>query len=156
MDRLTYPGKFAWLSVLFLLPRVTVMYLLVTEINSRIDFARQELDGTRYLRSLRSLQHEVGQSQHLAVQYAQGKTVIRPELIRQQGAIDDSLQRVLTLDQTLAASLGSATKLSVVRETGAFCERRCLARTAASAMSCTDSCCWTSPTCAPLSVTAPT
>ena len=100
MDRLTYPRKFALLSLLFLLPLATVMYLLLTEINSRVDFARKELDGTRYLRVVRALQHQVGQSRHLAVAYSLGNATIRPELIRQQAAVDDSLERLLAFDQT--------------------------------------------------------
>ena len=43
MDRLTYPRKFALISVLFALPLAVVMYLLVSEINDRIELDRKSV-----------------------------------------------------------------------------------------------------------------
>jgi phosphoserine phosphatase RsbU/P len=52
MNNLKYPQKFLLISIIFSLPIVLMMYLLLTEINSRIDFASQELKGSQYLRVL--------------------------------------------------------------------------------------------------------
>jgi signal transduction histidine kinase/DNA-binding response OmpR family regulator len=62
MNRLRYPQKFALISVLFVLPLALVMYLLVSEINDRIEFAGKELRGDEYLRPLRALFEHVAQS----------------------------------------------------------------------------------------------
>ena len=45
MNRLTYPRKFALISLLFALPLGLVMYLLISEMNDRIEFARKEIQG---------------------------------------------------------------------------------------------------------------
>src|SRR4029453_14964780 len=62
MDRLTYPRKFMLISVLFALPLAVVMYLLVSEINDRIEFSYKEMLGNRYLRPLRDLSEHAGES----------------------------------------------------------------------------------------------
>ena len=55
MNRLSYPQKFVLISLLFILPLGLVMSLLIGEIDSRVNFATQELHGIEYLRPLRQL-----------------------------------------------------------------------------------------------------
>ena len=120
MDRLTYPRKFALVSLLFVLPLAAVLYFLLAEINTRADFARTELLGTRYLRQARDLQHQVGLAHYFAAQVGQGKIDRRADLIRQQAQIDDALNRLVVVDSALGASLNTASRLSVVLENRRF------------------------------------
>ena len=62
MNRLTYPQKFVLISLLFALPLALVMYFLISEINDRIEFAQKEVQGSRYLRTLRQLLENVTHS----------------------------------------------------------------------------------------------
>lgn len=62
MNQLRYPQKFALISLLFILPLVLLVYLLFSEINSRIDFAQKEIYGNAYLRPLIQLSQAVYQS----------------------------------------------------------------------------------------------
>ncbi len=55
MNRLKYPQKFLLISVVFSAPLVLMLYLLLTEIRTRIDFTQTELQGDRYLRALRQV-----------------------------------------------------------------------------------------------------
>lgn len=55
MNRLNYPQKFTLISSVFVLPLSLVMYLLISEIQSRNDFAEKEKIGNIYLRPLRQL-----------------------------------------------------------------------------------------------------
>ncbi len=55
MNNLKYPQKFLLISMIFSLPMVLMMYLLITEINISVDFAKQELSGNQYLRPLTKL-----------------------------------------------------------------------------------------------------
>ncbi|HEY9726277.1 MAG TPA: SpoIIE family protein phosphatase [Chroococcales cyanobacterium] len=66
MNRLKYPQKFALISCLFILPLGLAMYLLISEIQTRIDFANKEKLGTLYLRPLRRLWAASPQLQHLS------------------------------------------------------------------------------------------
>ncbi len=62
MNRLRYPQKFALISVIFILPLLLVVYLLFSEINSRVEFAQKEIYGNAYLRPLIQLSQAVYQS----------------------------------------------------------------------------------------------
>ena len=126
MDRLSYPKKFALISVLFALPLAVVMYLLVSEINDRIDFARKEILGDRYLRPLRNLQEHVGQSRLLARAYAGGEVVLRPDLIRAQAAIDEDFSQMEKVEQELGEILKTAKKFGMLKENGRFLKDRVL------------------------------
>ena len=126
MDRLSYPRKFALISVLFALPLAVVMYLLVSEINDRIEFASKEILGDRYLRPLRNLQEHAGQSRLLARAYAKGEVVLRPDLIRAQAAIDDDFSPLEKVEQELGAILKTATGFAVLKENRRFLKDRVL------------------------------
>ncbi|PZU95732.1 MAG: diguanylate cyclase [Pseudanabaena sp.] len=55
MNRLKYPQKFFLISLLFVIPLALVMGLLITELDSRIEFTQKEIYGTRYLRPINRL-----------------------------------------------------------------------------------------------------
>ena len=126
MDRLSYPKKFALISVLFALPLAVVMFLLVSEINDRIEFAHKEILGDRYLRPLRKLQEHVGQSRLLARAVAKGDVVLRPDLIRAQAAIDEDFSQVEQVEQELGEILKTAAKFGVLKENRRFLKDRVL------------------------------
>lgn len=65
MNRLSYPQKFTSIGFLFAMPLTLVMYLLISEINSRVDFAQKEIYGNQYLRPLRQLREYIPQLQLL-------------------------------------------------------------------------------------------
>ena len=126
MDRLSYPKKFALISVLFALPLAVVMYLLVSEINDRIEFAQKEILGNRYLRPLRGLHEHAGESHMLARAYAQGQVALRPDLVRAQAAIDGDFARLQQVNDELGATLGTASKFGVLMENRKFLKERVL------------------------------
>lgn len=55
LNRLQYPQKFALLSLVFLTPLGLAFYLLLSEIQSRVDFAQREIQGLRYLQTAQIL-----------------------------------------------------------------------------------------------------
>ncbi|VXD13005.1 Protein serine/threonine phosphatase with extracellular sensor [Planktothrix serta PCC 8927] len=65
INKLKYPQKFALISCIFIIPLSLMMYLLISEVQSRIDFAAQEKLGNIYLRPLRQLYPKVYQAQLL-------------------------------------------------------------------------------------------
>ncbi|MBC6434338.1 PP2C family protein-serine/threonine phosphatase [Nostoc sp. HG1] len=65
MNRLSYPQKFTLIGFLFAMPLTLVMYLLISEIDSRVDFAQKEIYGNEYLRSLRQLREHIPKLQLL-------------------------------------------------------------------------------------------
>ena len=126
MDRLSYPKKFALISILFALPLGVVMYLLLSEINDRIEFSAKEMLGDRYLRPLRKLHQHAGESHMLARAYAQGEIALRPDLVRAQAAIDEDLSRLQQVNQELGETLKTASRFSVLVENRKFLKERVL------------------------------
>jgi hypothetical protein len=72
MNRLTYPGKFALISLLFAVPLTLFLYFLLSASNENIGFAQKESQGARYLRPLRQLLEHVMESRLLAHDVAHG------------------------------------------------------------------------------------
>src|SRR5687768_6882699 len=126
MNRLSYPQKFLLISVLFALPLGVVMYLLVTELNDRVEFSTREMEGNQYLRPLRKMQEDVWQSRLLAAAYAQGDVTVRPDLVRMQAEIDGDVSQVERVDQVLGARLDATRKFRVLKENHRFLKERVL------------------------------
>src|SRR4028119_1929300 len=68
INLLSYPQKFTLIGFLFAIPLTLVMYLLISEINSRVDFAEKEIYGNQYLRPLRQLREYIPKLQLLNYQ----------------------------------------------------------------------------------------
>ena len=103
MNRLRYPQKFFLISALFTLPLALVLYFLIPEIDRRINFTRQELEGTRYLRPVRHLLEHLLQARRLA--HANDLPAPRAEMAAQQATIDEDLKAIEAVDHELGAAL---------------------------------------------------
>ena len=124
MNRLSYPRKFALISMLFALPLGLVMYGLVSEINARVEFSLRELDGVRYLRPLRRLAQDVPEARRLALRYAEGDIAARPELVKQQAQIGDTMDALLALDAKLGGEMGTTRRFAALDQNWRFIEKR--------------------------------
>ena len=120
MNCLTYPRKFLLISFLFILPLSLVLYFLISEINTNIAFAENELFGTRYLRSLRALTHHLVQSRLLARSEAPGQLPQRDELSRKLAEIEDDLRTVASVDAELGLRLQTTSQLKIIQEERRF------------------------------------
>jgi signal transduction histidine kinase/DNA-binding response OmpR family regulator len=126
MNRLTYPQKFVLISLLFALPLALVMYLLISEINDRIEFAQKEVQGNRYLRALRQLLEHVTHSRSLAYDYTGGKVSLRPELVRNQVELERDFEALTAAERELEAILKTASKYEILRENQRFLKEKLL------------------------------
>ncbi|NQE35895.1 hypothetical protein [Microcoleus asticus] len=68
MNRLSYPQNFTLIGFIFAIPLTLVMYLLISEINSRVDFSPKEIYGNQYLRWLRKWREYIPKLQLLNYQ----------------------------------------------------------------------------------------
>ncbi len=124
MNRLSYPRKLALICLLLVLPLGLVLYLLVSEINGRIEFTRKEVHGCRYLCALRSLLEPVSACRVLAQDVAGGKVVQRPELVRQQAALEEPFEALARIDQELGGLLDTTSRQRALQENGNFLRRK--------------------------------
>ncbi len=120
MDRLTYPRKFALVSLLFLLPLASVMYTLLSEFDERVQFSAKELQGIRYVRVLSQVQVQMGQAKHLAERYASGDQTARPLLVSKQGDVGDVLAQLQLIEKELGQALETSTLFAVLMENHRF------------------------------------
>ena len=110
MNRLTYPRKFAVISLLFALPLGLSMYFLIAEMDDRIEFARKEIQGDQYFRPLQRLFEHVLQSRVLAHSHAGGKVSARAELVRKQAEIGEDIAALQAIDRKLGRILNTTRK----------------------------------------------
>jgi sigma-B regulation protein RsbU (phosphoserine phosphatase) len=106
MNRLRFPQKFGLISLLFVLPLALVMALFILQINSNIDFANKEMQGTNYLRYTRNLYQDALANQIL-VQYVAGGRVANSEVERVRARIDADLAALARVDAQMADKLGT-------------------------------------------------
>jgi len=111
INRLKYPQKFVLISAIFLLPLGLALFLLLSEIQSRIDFANKELQGIHYLRPLRQLQEPVFAYQR------HNQTSDRPDLAGMQGEIASRLKELQGMDQQLGGRLKTTDLFATLQET---------------------------------------
>jgi signal transduction histidine kinase/DNA-binding response OmpR family regulator/HAMP domain-containing protein len=126
MTRLRYPQKLVLISLLFALPLALVMYLLISEINDRIEFAQKEIQGSRYLRPLRQLLEHVTHSRSLAYDYTGRRVSLRPELVRNQVELERDFEVLAAAERELGAILKTASKYEVLRENQRFLKEKLL------------------------------
>jgi hypothetical protein len=106
MNRLTYPGKFAVIGVLFLIPLTLISVFLTRELNERIQFAQSELQGNELLKPLRRLAEIEQLQRHAAFQSTarpvDGEVPVSP----QADGIEQALRDMDAADQRFGQSLG--------------------------------------------------
>jgi sigma-B regulation protein RsbU (phosphoserine phosphatase) len=108
MNRLSYPQKFTLIGFLFAMPLTLVMYLLISEINSRVDFAKKEIYGNQYLRPLRQLREYIPKLQLLNYQRL-NPTLSEADIGRNlESQIDANLQALGNKDRQLGNILNSS------------------------------------------------
>src|SRR5687767_3100650 len=105
MNRLSYPKKFALISLLLALPFALVTYLLTREINARIEFSERELDGDKYLRPLRRMLEHTLHSHLLAQDFSPEDVARKPELRRKLEAVQEDFLLVTAAQKELGTVL---------------------------------------------------
>ena len=112
MNRLSYPQKFTLIGFLFAMPLTLVMYLLISEINSRVDFTEKQIYGNEYLRPLRQLREYIPKLQLLNYQ------ALNPNLINSdirgylEAKIDANFQSLANTDRQLSPILVTSTQFN--------------------------------------------
>ena len=112
MNRLSYPQKFTLIGFLFAMPLTLVMYLLISEINSRVDFAKKEIYGNQYLRPLRQLREYIPKLQQLNYQDLNPNLSNPDPSLYLEAKIDANFQSLANTDRQLGQLLNSSDKFN--------------------------------------------
>ena len=115
LGRLPIPQKLLLIAMSFMLPVVAVLALLISQQNSRIAFAAQELRGVEYLVPLREVLYSVQLHRGRAATQLGGDPSVREARLELARRIDASLAGVTTLDASYGAELRTTEALSELR-----------------------------------------
>ncbi len=114
MNRISYPQKFTLIGFLFAMPLALVMYLLISEINTRVDFAQKEIYGNQYLRPLRQLREYIPKLQLLNYQ-GLNPNLSQPESRDNfETKIDADFHSLANTDRQLGITLVSRDKFNTI------------------------------------------
>ena len=108
MNRLSYPQKFTLIGFLFAIPLTLVMYLLISEINSRVDFSQKEIYGNQYLRPLRQLREYIPKLQLLNYQPLNTNLSLPDTRADLEAKMDANFQSLVNTDLQLGNLLMSS------------------------------------------------
>ncbi|BAZ17936.1 protein-serine/threonine phosphatase [Calothrix sp. NIES-4071] len=113
MNRLNYPQKFTLISSVFVLPLSLVMYLLISEIQSRNDFAEKEKIGNIYLRPLRQLWADIPLAQIITNDSTKQNT---DEFKQIKNRIDKNFNFLETVNKKHGDALLTTEKFNTIKE----------------------------------------
>jgi PAS domain S-box-containing protein len=114
MNRLTYPRKFTLISLLLAVPLALALWFLILSINTGIQVAQFELNGTAYLRPLRKLLEHSLLNKQLSNDYLSGNSGLRAALLDNQARIDEQLTAIAAVDQRFGAELRTTAQLQAL------------------------------------------
>lgn len=112
MNRLSYPQKFTLIGFLFAMPLTLVMYLLISEINTRVDFAQKEIYGNQYLRPLRQLREYIPKLQQLNYQALNRNSTNLDARDNLEAKIEENFHSLANTDRRLGKTLVSSDKFN--------------------------------------------
>lgn len=105
MNRLSYPQKFAVISVLPVLLFTVIVFLMTSKINAEIDVIQKERAGLEYMSPLRELLENTQKYRGLSNAYMNGNTAVKDELESVFSQININIQEVDRVNQKLGAVL---------------------------------------------------
>lgn len=109
--------KFVLLGFVFCLSIALLLFLLVSEKNLAIDFARKEIDGNAYLRPLRQITAHLSEHRQLSYRYAlTGNAGLRASLSEVAAALDADFRALQQVDAQLEERLETTNERLRLRE----------------------------------------
>lgn len=116
MKKLKYPHKFALIGVIFLLPISVMLFLLITDMNDKIDFKEKEKLGIEYTLQLKNLVADIQQHRGMTNAYLSGDQSFKEELAMKKSQIELKIEQLDAVDKKLGAELKTDHKWNEIKE----------------------------------------
>lgn len=116
LNRLAYPKKLAALGLFLLVPIIVTMYLLISELNTGIDFTRKERDGIEYLVQLRKFSEAVQAHRSAATAYTRGDSALKGQLAGLEDQVEAAAVAVDAVDRKLNGDLKTGDRWKSIRD----------------------------------------
>ncbi len=105
MNRLSYPQKFAVISILPVLLITFIVFLMISKTNAEINMIQKERAGLEYMSPLRDLLENTQKYRGLSNAYMNGNTAVKDELESVLSQIRVNIQEIDKVNQKLGAAL---------------------------------------------------
>lgn len=115
LNRLTFPRKFALISLFFAVPLGLVLYFLNDTVQGKIELAQREIDGVDYLVPLRALHDELPQAMSLANAYLQKQPFAMEHYPTRQTEVDGMIAALGEVDDRLGKTLRTTKSFRILR-----------------------------------------
>lgn len=116
MNRLKYLQKFALIFFLVFGLIAVLVTTLFVQLQMEAAFAKKEKEGLEYNLELRSMIQSMQKHRGLAANVLSGKTELTDQLLQVQSEINDSMERMLRIDQKYGAQFQTTADLEHVVE----------------------------------------
>ncbi|HST05502.1 MAG TPA: PAS domain-containing protein [Chloroflexia bacterium] len=114
MSRLKFTQRFSLITVLFLLPLGIALFMLMSRINTDVNFTQKELKGTSYLRAADALMRHTINDWILGLDAVRGLDVNDAALVQNTIAIDADFGVLQSLDGQYGAALHTTQPLALL------------------------------------------
>lgn len=115
MKKLKYPHKFALIGIIFLLPISVMLFLLISDMNEKIDFIEKEKLGIEYTLQLKNLVADIQQHRGMTNAYLSGDQSFKEELVMKKSQIELKIEQLDAIDKKLGAELLTANKWNEIK-----------------------------------------
>jgi methyl-accepting chemotaxis protein len=115
LNRLRYPWKFALVSVVFLIPLLSLAAAVLLRVTSDVAFLQKEIVGVEYLAATRPLLEQLPAHRGLANAVLSGDDDARARLAGQQEVVDKAFVTLAATDAVHGPTLNTADRLVALR-----------------------------------------
>lgn len=115
INRLRYPVKFMLVTLVMLIPMVVMGWLLISEIDSKVDSLKAERMGLEYLGGIRPLIQHIPQHRGMSGAYLNGNEGFRSKMVEKQAAIDGMFDGLQAVDEKLGHRLETGSRVQKLK-----------------------------------------
>jgi len=105
LNSMKFPAKFALIAILFLLPLTILSYVLLQDLQQKIDATTQEQLGLEYIVPLRNLAEHTAQHRGMTHAYLLGSTAFKDQIQNKRDQLRDEYKKLLAVDAPLTKRL---------------------------------------------------
>lgn len=124
MSQLSYPRKMAIVSVLFLAPLIVVSYLLMGELNSKIEATQKEQRGLEYIGTVRQIYQHFPQHRGMTNAFLNGASTFREKVIAKREVIKSDIAAIDEIDGRYGDEFGTHEQWSSIKADWGQLEQR--------------------------------
>lgn len=111
INNLKYPRKFMLIGTIFLVPLITVLYLVISLFNSEVDVRRRQIEGLEYIKETTSLVKHVQEHRGLSLMFYNGNESVKEKILEKEKEIKENVEVVKTLEKEYGSDLDTNNEL---------------------------------------------